>query len=205
MSYKVIREVLYIGRWVLMGVCAGFAVLVLLRIPIVVDQQKTADRVAYIQGQKITQDDVRGTHKPQAPNVSENSATRAGVDSNTNGIRDDVERSIIEHTTDLPTRAAELQYARALQFYVTDVFNKETWAAAATQEDRAYQCLGQALRRSGIQEDSLVFEMSKRTTQLQELVLNTPLRKEAYTTASKYVTGFGLPDDKVCDVVYEKN
>ncbi len=60
-----------------------------------------------------------GKHLPLTPNKEENDATVAGIDNNGNGIRDDVELAIFaKYPNSAKIRAAELQYAMALQLMI---------------------------------------------------------------------------------------
>ena len=79
---------------------------------------------------------MNGEHLPPPPDPAQVDATIEGVDANANGIRDDVELAIFERYPDsLKIRAAELQYAMALQMYLTEVFNSETLVAVILKDE----------------------------------------------------------------------
>jgi len=82
-----------------------FALLVIARIPHVLNQQKTDEVVAKIHATKLTLEDVMGTNLPPDPGAHAND-TIEGVDANQNGIRDDVELAIFrEYPDSARTRA----------------------------------------------------------------------------------------------------
>jgi hypothetical protein len=186
--------------WMPLVLCFLYVLLVLIRIPVIDKQKETEEAIEKIQNQHITAMDVLNTNPPPVPDQTQNDATLLGIDTNRNGIRDDIEL-ILSNTTSTPqVRAGELQYAHTLQLYLTEVFNKETWRAVAIQEDRAFQCLGQAFRQEGVNEDDLFLLMEARVSNIRNLVFNTPKRKEAYKNAMDFITNFGLENHIVCDI-----
>lgn len=186
--------------WAPLALCLLYIALVLVRVPAVGEKEKTEKTVAYIRAQQITVRDVLGNHLPSPPNQTQDDTTILGVDSNGNGVRDDVELSIFASTSLPGIRASELQYAHTLQLYLTDVFDKETWRAVSVQEDRAFQCLGQALRRAGVKDDELVSATLGRAADIKSLVFNTQARKDAHEKAMNFITSFGLESQTVCDI-----
>ena len=134
------KQVWHFVRWPLLVLALAYAALVIYRIPAVGEAQRTKVAVAAIQAQKITMADVLGTNLPPVPYEPENDATVAGIDKNNNGIRDDVERAIFaKYPNDAKIRAAELQYALDQQILVTEVFNSQTWIAAAEQNSNEFR------------------------------------------------------------------
>ena len=80
--------------------------------------------VERIHARKVTMDMVMGKNLPPAPDAKKNNKTVAGIDVNNNCVRDDVELEIWRrHPESAKIRAAQLQYAQALQSFFTDVFN----------------------------------------------------------------------------------
>src|SRR3989338_2241679 len=121
--------------------------LVIYRIPAVLEKQKTEETVTRIHAAKLTLADVMGESLPPAPDPALKDATIQGIDANGNGIRDDVELAIFEKYPDSArVRAALLQYAKALQMELTQVFNSETLVAAIQEEDRSYFCLNNYIK-----------------------------------------------------------
>lgn len=161
--------------------------LVFYRVPAMFDKEKTAKTVEQIRAQKITLADVMGDALPPVPNMQENNATVAGVDANNNGIRDDVELAIFKlYPHSARIRAAELQYAMALQNELSTVFNSETLVAAIQQEGRAYLCIGDNDFR--IKEvENLVFDTDRRVQYRDEIL-------------RKHMTSFSLPNQTACDL-----
>jgi len=186
-------------RWPLGVIFVLYVGLVIYRIPAVMDKQKTAEAVAQITAQKITLSDVMGAALPPTPNEQENNSSVAGIDKNGNGIRDDVELAIFkEYPNSTKIRAAELQYAMALQSEAADVFNKDTWVAGAIQDDRGYQCIGELHSRTNLNEALSVLSM--RSKEVKNLVFNTSMRRSIYEKNSNFTTSFGPPDTYFCDI-----
>ena len=131
-------------RWPLLVLVLAYVAVVIYRIPAVGEAQRTKVAVANIAARHITLADVEGTNLPPVPYQPENDATVAGIDKNGNGIRDDVERAIFaNYPNDAKIRAAELQYAMTEQMFLTDVFNTDTWKAAAYQDARSAVCISE--------------------------------------------------------------
>jgi hypothetical protein len=154
------------------------------------DKQKTAEDVAAIHAQHITLADVTGdTMIKTGIDQAAYDATVAGIDSNNNGIRDDVEIAIWKkYPNSAKVRAAELQYAMAEQMYLTRVYNTETWKAVAEEVGRANLCTIDA---------KVNF---KDLQQIENLVFNTQLRKDAQNKAFENITSHGSAAGISCDV-----
>ncbi|OGC94547.1 hypothetical protein A2389_01875 [Candidatus Adlerbacteria bacterium RIFOXYB1_FULL_48_10] len=191
---------LRVVRWVPLVLCLLYILLVLVRIPAVAEKEKSGKAVIDIQAQHITVGDVLGNNLPPTPDEAQNSATLAGVDVNKNNIRDDIELSIFSATTNAQVRAAELQYVFAKQLALTSVFDSDTWVAFVVQENRGFQCLGQALLQAGVPKNNLISMVVKRTEELTALTLDTQLRKDAYERAERFATSYVLDGSHVCDV-----
>lgn len=186
-------------RWPLAVIVALYIALVVYRIPAVMEQKRTKETVERIHSQKLTQNDVNGEHLPPPPDAAQVDATIEGVDANANGIRDDVELAIFKkYPNSAKIRAAELQYAMALQMYLTEVFNSETWRVAAEQTSRGSVCLSLTYPRSNLEEFFKIIDA--RVDEVESLVLNTSERRNHYDSLDEYTTSFGLPDNQVCDL-----
>src|SRR3990167_5434453 len=121
-----------------------YAALVIYRIPAVMEKQRTTETVERIHSQKLTIENMNGEHLPPPHDPAQVDATVEGIDANQNGIRDDVELAIFEkYPNDAKIRAAELQYAMALQMYLTEVFNSETLVAAILKDEHGDFCITQ--------------------------------------------------------------
>ena len=197
--------------WIFLRIPLGiilvlFATLVAYRMPVVIEKEKTDETVARIHAQKLTIENVNGEHLPPPPDPAQVDATIEGVDANANGIRDDVELAIFEkYPNDIKIRAAELQYAMALQMYLTEVFNSETWAAVAVQSGKGYGCIygtGPSVTLSdGNERIRQAFAIvQKRIDETENLVFNTSERRSAYDDVEKYTTSSGSSDGEDCDL-----
>ena len=198
-----------IVRWLLI-VAGLYVALVLYRIPAVMEHQRTQATVAAIHGAPLTADDAAGAHLPPAPNPKEMNATLAGVDSNHNGIRDDVELALFKRYPDpssLQIRAATLQYAKALQRYLTEVANSDTLVAAIQEDERGSFCIRDSIPRPKQTDSDELWDeyFSAGTLQIKQvegLVFNTPEREKRYQEVFRnYMTSYGSLEGKHCDVV----
>ncbi len=200
-----LKRVWRFARWplgVLLVLYVGF---VLYRIPAVGEKERTVEAVAHIHAQKITLDDVMGAHLPPTPNEEENNATLAGVDANKNGIRDDVELAIFKKYPDSPRiRAAELQYAKALQMELTEVSNSETLVAVIQQVSRGSLCI--ATTRSQLKDSfqtttSLLNSVSESKFQIESLIFNNSERKNTRENFfNKFMTSYSDVNSEACDL-----
>ena len=182
-------------KWPIYILAAGYVLLVIYDIQRLFDIDKTNGAVAAIHAQKITLADVQGTNLPPVPDQAEDDATVAGVDKNNNGVRDDVELAIFKkYPNSAKIRAAELQYAMALQLMLTKVSNSQIWKAAAIEVSRGAACIGETVPNR----DYKIYV--QRTEEVDALVLNTSLRKETNDKIYDFTTSYGLPNTKLCNV-----
>ncbi|MFA6396909.1 MAG: hypothetical protein WCW84_13175 [Sulfurimonas sp.] len=77
---------------------------------------------------------------PPMPDATENSKTIAGIDSNTNGVRDDVEIYIYSNYSKPEEQKALMQYANAKQLLLANVKTKEDVVVYSDAIDSAIQC-----------------------------------------------------------------
>ena len=138
------------GKVLLWTLIAGTLIVtsaIVLRVPYVLETQKTEKAVAKIHATKLTLADVAGENLPPEPEAELKDATVRGIDANDNGIRDDVELAIFaEYPDSAKTRAALLQYALALQMQFTqEIVNTKTVTATIQQESRANHCVADTL------------------------------------------------------------
>jgi hypothetical protein len=155
--------------------------------------QKTTD---FINFQRITLDDVMGANLPPVPDQKLNDSTIAGIDANNNYIRDDVELAIFkEYPNSAKIRAAELQYAQALQLELIQVSNSETLIATIKKENLAYSCMSKSDLNSPLS------VIDQREKEVEGFVLSTSSRlKERSDNLKKYMTSYSLPSGDGCDV-----
>lgn len=166
------------------------------------NEAKTNEAVAAIHAKKITLADVMGKALPPTPDQTESDATVAGIDQNNNGVRDDVELAIFKKYPNSPKiRAAELQYAMALQLMLTKVTNTETWKAAAVETSRGAACIGETHAREHLQEYIRVTR--ERSEEVRRFVINNQIREDAKDKAYNFTTSYALPDLDLCNVVLD--
>lgn len=172
-------------RWPLLVLVVGFVILVAWRLKLLYEADDTNAAVAAIHANRLTEDDVFGELPPE-PNKTENNATLAGIDTNNNGIRDDVERAIyFKYQASAKEAAPAFQYAKALQMEFTAVYNSATLVAVLQEEDRASLCILDI----------------KKDEEIEKLVFDTDLRKHAREDLyKKYMTSYTLPNQGECDL-----
>ena len=181
-----------VWRWikwpllVLLVLALVFIVLLFWRMQVLAGDEQTKVDVARIHATKLTWSDINGDLPPE-PDPVANNATLSGVDSNNNGIRDDVERAIYLKYKDTPRVAiAALQYAKELQMEFTEVRNSETLVAVIQEEGRGSLCLSDKKKKDEIK--SLIFNLNNRM-QFREDIFN------------KYMTSYSLLNNQECDIL----
>ena len=173
------------ARWPLAVLVLAFVVLVAWRLKLLYELDNTNAAVAAIHANRLTQEDVFGALPPE-PNKAENDATLAGIDTNQNGIRDDVERAIyFKYQESAQHAAPAFQYAKALQMEFTHVYNSPTLVAVMQEEDRASLCMLDL----------------KKDEEIEKLVFNTDIRRQRQEEIyKKYMTSYTLPNKDGCDL-----
>lgn len=171
------------------------------------DKRKTQKTIDFITSQKITLDDVMGKNLPPKPDQTLNDSTIAGIDANENYIRDDVELAIFEKYPDsAKIRAAELQYAQALQLELTQVFNSKTLVPVMQKGGRGINCIGQvgpdvSLKDSREEIIAALAVTDDMQEEVKNSVLNTDLREKKYSDIyEKYMTGYASSQGEECDI-----
>lgn len=208
LSRETLRRVWRIVRIPLAVIFILFVALVIYRIPAVKERQKTEEVVKKIHSQKLTLADVMGQNLPPEPDSRLKDATVEGIDANSNGIRDDVELAIFKlHPDSARIRAAELQYAMALQRELTkDVFNQETLVAVLQEKSRASLCVtdtGPKVSRLDSSEtiNKALAVTDTRKQEVENLVSNTDQRRtRRQKIREKYMTSYGDVAGSECDI-----
>ena len=186
-------------KWGAISIAVAFAALVVYRMFVLRDKQKTDEQVAKIHATKLTLDDVIGKNLPPDPGADADK-TIAGIDANKNGIRDDVELAIFkEYPDSAKTRAVLLQYALALQMEVTQsIVNMGTATAVAEDGGRAYACVGKITPRDDMKKYSEIVDA--RRGFIENKQLNTEARKKAqHDFYEGNLDSFTLPHES-CDI-----
>ncbi|MEK7624662.1 MAG: hypothetical protein AAB404_03030 [Patescibacteria group bacterium] len=183
----------------LIAILVLFVGLVIYRIPVVMEKQKTDEAVLRIHAQKITLDDVMGKNLPPDPGADADKTVQ-GIDVNQNGIRDDVELAIFrEYPDSAKTRAVLLQYALALQMEATQkIVNKETVTEVVREQSRAYSCVGEIFSREDM--NKYIEESDKLNFFVSERQRNTPERKKARKDFVKNIGSYSESENEVCDI-----
>lgn len=171
------------------------------------DRQKTQRAIDFINSKKITLDDVMGKNLPPQPDEKANNATIAGIDANKNYIRDDVELAIFKnYPNSAKIRAAELQYAQALQLELTQVFNSKTLVAVLQKESAGGLCLSKSTEKISLKDDhekivAVLAQIDNMQKNLEEIILNTVLRRNRKSgITKKYMIGYESSFENNCDV-----
>ncbi len=202
-----LHRVWRIARIPVYVIAALYVGLLIYRFPIVIEKKKTEEQVAKIHATKLTLKDVMGTNLPPAPDPRVKDLTVAGIDANSNGIRDDVELAIFKaYPNSAKIRAAELQYALELQNELTNVFNSETLVAVIQEEGRGNLCIKNTVPpRTASDSPSTITNnlalISARASAVEDLVVNTEMRKSKQKEIyQKYMTSYRSIEKEDCDI-----
>jgi len=202
------RRIWKVGRIALVVILLLYIGLVIYRIPAVHEKYVSDETVKQIQATKLTMESVDGKHLPSPPDPTEADATLGGVDANQNGIRDDVELAIFKkYPNDIKLRAAELQYALALQMYLTEVFTSDTLVAVIHQDERGTSCINDTVPKPSSSASDAVWsqhfsEEDARQIEVETLVFSNKERMDKYHNVfHQFMTSYA--EDKStnhCDV-----
>jgi len=117
-------------------------------------------------------------------------ATLAGIDSDGDGVRDDVERYIVfTYPQSAKIRAALTQLAKAWQAEYLNVTTKSDAVAAITTWEHAQECLDSIILTSDA-DVSGVLTSNNMDDMMKEQVLNTPARVQAFFQADSLLSPF---------------
>jgi hypothetical protein len=173
----------------------------------VYQQSQTDKTIELINSTKITLDDVMGKNLPSEPDKKVNDSTIAGIDANKNYIRDDVELAIFKkYPNSAKIRAAELQYAQALQLELTQVSNSKTLVPVMQKEDYGSLCIGKTAPDVSLKDsrEKIIAALAvgeNRTKEVETLVLNTDSRIQRQSDIyKKYMTGYASLPGNECDI-----
>ena len=192
------RKILKVFLWGVAIIFAAFIILVIARIPHVLEKDKTDAAVAKIHATKLTLDDVMGKNLSPDPGADADK-TIQGVDANHNGIRDDVELAIFkEYPNSAKTRAVLLQYALALQLEaVQPIVNTEIVTAVIEDDERALSCIWSISSRSDMKKFLEETTLNENFVKLRQL--NTEQRKKYQHDFYEYLGSHGIPHQS-CDL-----
>jgi hypothetical protein len=147
---------------------------------------------------------INGYTLPPEPDPKVNNSTLLGIDSNDNGVRDDVERRIYLEQKKAVDRAVLMQEAKAWQ----TLFIDPAGDAIATEKriSRVMECSAFVMFRYGIQLELNKADPIGSLIYIKELTLNTPSRMKAYLQYDQALSGGvysasppWVLDDSVCD------
>ena len=147
--------------------------------------------------------DVNGYKLPPEPDETLNNSTLLGIDSNNNGVRDDVEIYIINRFKNEPKfpktkTAIAMQYAWADQKLIenptmeTDIYETDVIACNSYFEDK----LVKDLNMDGWEEIKYTEERKIYTTEMKDKIYNTRERIEQLFAASAAASGHMLKGSK---------
>lgn len=122
------------------------------------------------------------------PDSKKNNATLAGIDSDSDGIRDDIQRYINETYANKPNiKLAAKQIAIALQLLTTSAYDVASTTASMAKYDEAYACFAWVNRpeaRTGYKK-------------LNIMMVNTELRVKQDMASDQFFHGGSSPDSVV--------
>ncbi|MBU0647350.1 hypothetical protein KJ809_02940 [Patescibacteria group bacterium] len=144
---------------------------------------------------------------PPEPDEKLNNSTLNGIDTNNNGIRDDVEIAIFKLYPDSARiRSGALQYAKAMQMHFRkDIVNSKTFVAVLQEKSRGYLCLGSEPNLRNIKDEKIFKKLSDeidiRLEKIYDLVFNIDIRKnKEEENYEKYMTSMGIEPGQYCDI-----
>ena len=159
---------------------------------------------------------VDGHTLPPEPDPAVNNATLLGIDSNNNGVRDDVERYIYERfgkDPDYPKTkiGIAMQYGEAYQFIIGNDPQNAFENKSYEKEDYALDCLGYVIDK-GIRKNSLrgveitkyILKQKVYDNEFREKVWNTKLRLKAYFYYNSSLSGHILSGGGVLSSTKDK-
>lgn len=171
-----------------------------------VNRDKIEAQTARIRAGKIARDDALGKNLPPDPGPKAND-TVAGIDTNKNGIRDDVELAVFkEYPSSARVRAPLLQYAFTFQEETVQPFvNMDVVTEVAERQFRADICLTDSLVPRDTPEssrtDEQMAEIAKYEKFIKDLQFNTDERKRAREDFLEGKLGsFGQTPGPACDI-----
>lgn len=188
-----------LGRKILRGLGIFVVLFVMLfvagviwRMPIVAEEDSRRNTESEISRAHIGLRDVDGTHIPPTPDTRLSGAKVLGVDANKNGIRDDVELAIFEaHPVEATTssknlvaygdanfkiRAAELQFAKGLEFALRGVDDSDSWVLSMQLAHDGQMCIAHTYIAADSEIDQAVSAADVSIKRIEALVFNTPAR-----------------------------
>lgn len=128
---------------------------------------------------------LNGITVPLAPDAASNAASLAGIDTNNNQVRDDVERSLAQATSSPQSYIASAKVAAAYQQLVS---TPSIERAAALAVFKAAHCAAmQAVDAGTALSDPL------------EATLNTPERRAAFNAAARVLGSFSTDELGACE------
>jgi hypothetical protein len=183
------------------GIVIGglYILLVLIRIPYVYKEGKTAEQVTKIHADKLDPIDVMGENLPPDPGEKAD-LTVQGIDANNNGIRDDVELAIFKkYPYSAKARAAMLQYAHALQMETTETMVNEGTAIAVAQErSRASGCIGKTVSRDDLAK--FIEKTQEYRSFVKSQQINTTEREKDEETFLSHLRSYSDITGENCDI-----
>jgi hypothetical protein len=196
------HKIFHIFKWAFLVLIGLFIILVIIRFFNYSKEDKTNNQVLKIHSTKLSMEDVLGVNLPDDPGINADK-TVEGIDSNKNGIRDDIELDVFkEYPNSLKSRAVLLQYALALQMETNQPFIDTTIATEiAREQSRAFVCIGDIVSR----EDSQKFdeETDILTKFIKDRMFNTEERNNARDVFVENIRSYSELD-QVCDIDYSK-
>ncbi len=192
-------------RWVLLVAVILFILSIFIGLYGLYQQHQYALQLAdKLETDRITMVDVMGGRLPPEPDQTENDATLQGVDSNHNGVRDDVELAIFKlHADSARIRAAELQYAKYLQYTLDPyVWTHEVKVIIDGEfMDSAVLCRIEVADSFGGETKDQIWREDRWTKEIDAAVLNTRARQDQYARFNSFAQGGDTsPSGHGCDI-----
>ena len=142
---------------------------------------------------------INGYILPPEPDSKINNSTLLGIDSNNNGVRDDVERYIIKTYSNENKIATEIgfQMAKAFNIVIENPSNTEETMKAL---DAAQDCESYFLTYSKLFKEDFYLDNRISSKLFRSMILNTEERIKAYLTYDKALSGGVYSSTKIKDM-----
>jgi len=120
--------------------------------------------------------------------------TLEGIDSDNDGVRDDVQRWIaLTYPSSEKTRTAVIQMAKAMQLILLNAADEANARTNSIAADKAADCIS-FVREQILGRDSDAYNLKR---ELEAIYLNTSVRSRAWLQADSFLSGmfFNVPSD----------
>jgi hypothetical protein len=139
-----------------------------------------------------------GSSNNKLPTNLDRTDSLTGIDENQNGIRDDIEKYIVENYPDEGQKKALFQFARTMQeSLLVDVSDMIAVKKVDIRDTRALHCIFLKFKSKDVSDQNPSIAWKK----IRSLTTNTKIRLKAYLAFNKALDGTAssLPEGDTCE------